>query len=262
MGKVDMREERLLEELKSRGQMDLKEMMELFSISDSTARRMCVEVEKKGLAIRTFGGIRLLPERDNSAAMIYSYNLSETRQAEEKARIGERAATLVEDGDIIFLSGGTTVQAMAVALARRLDGGKLKNVMILTSSIASAELLAPHCSVMLTGGKLRPERRDVAGFLSEQMVKSSRFDRCFVGVDGIDLSEGLMAFDADTSNLDRLVIEQSDSACILADSSKFHKTYFTAYEHISNKHCIITDQGIDPNTLLQAKNAGIAIETV
>ena len=151
---------------------------------------------------------------------------------------------------------------MAQALARRLDEGALKNVMILTNSISSAELLAPHCSVVLTGGKLRPERMDVAGFHSEQMVKRARFDRCFIGVDGIDLQEGLMAFDGDTSNLDRLVIEQSDEACILADSSKFYKTYLTAYERISKKHRIITDAGLNPETLAGCADAGIIIEIV
>lgn len=259
MGKVDIREEKLLAELKKRGQIELKEIMELFQISDSTARRMCVEMERKNLAIRTFGGLRILPENDRSDVASYFYHISETEYVAEKKRIGKYAADLVADGDVIFLSGGTTVQAMAVSLSQRLDEGALKNVMILTSSIACAELLAPHCSVMLTGGKVRPERRDVAGFLSEQMVRSARFDKCFVGVDGIDLSDGLMAFDMDTANLDRLVVNQSDSAYILADSNKFHKTYFTAYDHFSGKHSIITDDGIDHDTLAHAKAAKIPL---
>ena len=259
MGKVDIREEKLLVELKKRGQIELKEIMELFHISDSTARRMCVEMERKDLAIRTFGGLRAMPENSSLGTETYFYHISETEHVAEKTRIGKFAAELVADGDIIFLSGGTTVQSMAAALSRRLDEGKLRNVMILTSSIACAELLAPHCSVMLTGGKVRPERRDVAGYLSEQMVRSARFDKSFIGVDGIDLSDGLMAFDMDTANLDRLVIDQSDKAYILADSSKFHKTYFTAYERFGEKHTIITDDTIDRGTQEHAKTAGIPL---
>lgn len=262
LSKVDIREEQLLVELKQRGQMDLREIIELFHISDSTARRMCVELERKDLAIRTFGGLRVLPDNDKAASAPYSYYISETENAEEKQKIGKYAAELVNDGDIIFLSGGTTVQCMAVALAQRMDSGKLKNVMILTSSIACAEMLAPHCSVMLTGGKLRPERRDVAGFLSEQMVRNARFDKSFIGVDGIDLHDGLMAFDVDTANLDRIVIDQSDKAYILADNSKFHRTYFTAYERVVQKHIIVTDDGIDPKTLVRAREDGVLIKVV
>lgn len=263
MGKVDIREERLLEELKQRGQMETKEIIELFHISDSTARRMCVELEKKKLAIRTFGGLRILAESDKGPALAtYSYHLSEMEHAQEKVRIGQRASEKVEDGDMIFLSGGTTVQCMAEALAQRLDAERVTDVMVLTNSIVCAEMLAPHCQVMLTGGKIRLARRDVAGYLSEQMVRSSRFDKCFIGVDGIDLHDGLMAFDLDTSNLDRLVMEQSDDAYVLADHSKFHRTYFTAYERFMPKHTIMTDDGIDDENVHFARLNGIPIEVI
>ena len=68
MGKVNLRETQLLEELKKRGQLDSKEIIDLFRISESTARRMCVDLERKGLAIRTFGGIRCLPGSQSSAS--------------------------------------------------------------------------------------------------------------------------------------------------------------------------------------------------
>lgn len=262
MGKVDIREDRLVAELKRRGQMELKDITEFFSISDSTARRMCVELEKKGLAIRTFGGLRALPESGGVMYAPYSYSDSETEHAALKARIGRYAAGLVQEGDILFLSGGTTVQQMAISLANQIETAGIKDIMILTNSIACAELLSHHCSVTLTGGKLRPERRDVAGFLSEQMVRNARFDKCFMGVDGIDLHEGLMAFDMDTANLDRMVASQSDTVYILADSSKFCQTYFTAYERFLAKHVVITDEGLSPQLREVAGQSGIRLELV
>ncbi|MDL2257703.1 DeoR/GlpR family DNA-binding transcription regulator [Eubacteriales bacterium OttesenSCG-928-K08] len=262
MGKVDLREERLLEELRARGQMDLKEIAELFGISDSTARRMCVELERKDLAIRTFGGLRALPENGGILFAPYSYADSENEHTVLKARIGRHACKLVEEGDILFLSGGTTVQQLALALAIRIEQEKLKDILILTNSIACAEVLGQCCSVTLTGGKLRPERRDVAGFLSEQMVKNARFDKCFIGVDGIDLNQGVMAFDMDTANLDRMVTLQSDTVYILADSSKFSRTYFTAYESFLPRHKLITDENLSPALREIALLSGITLEFV
>lgn len=262
LGKVDKREERLLTELKQREQMDLKDIVALFGISDSTARRMCVEMENKKLAIRTFGGIRIVPRNEDAASVPYSYLAREASNSQQKQRIGNYTASLVQDGDVVFLSGGTTLQCFASALSDRIDQEKLGHVMILTSSVVCAEVLAGHCTVTLTGGKYRPERRDVAGFLSEQMVRNSRFDKCFVGVDGIDLKDGLMAFDMDTANLDRLVISQADTAYILADSSKFHNTYFTAYEHFTPKLRIVTDDGIDREAADRARTAGVDIFVV
>lgn len=260
MGKVNLRETQLLEELKKRGQLDSKEIIDLFRISESTARRMCVDLERKGLAIRTFGGIRCLPGSQSSAS--YSYNISETEHADLKQKIGEYASSLVKDGDVIFLNGGTTVQKMAEALIERIRAEDMKNVMILTNSISSAELLAKHCTVMLTGGKLRVERRDMAGFMSEQTIRNAHFDKCFIGVDGIDLNEGLVALDLDTANLDRMVAEQSDVAYVLADSSKFNKTHFLTYAQFQSKHTIITDRGISPETEQTARDMGISIHLV
>lgn len=261
MGKVNARENQILMELKKRGQLESKEMMELYRISESTARRICVDLSKRGLAIRTFGGICSLPENMPSSAE-YSYNIRETEHTELKQKIGEYACSLVKDGDVIFLNGGTTVQKMAEALIERIRREGLKNISILTNSIASAELLAGDCNVMLTGGRLRSERRDMAGYLSEQMVRNAHFDKCFIGVDGINLNEGLLALDMDTATLDRMVVDQSDSAYILADSSKFGKTCFVTYARFQPKHTLITDDQIPANLIDFAKEQGIIMQVV
>ena len=263
MGKVSIRETQILVELKKRGQLESKEIMELFQISESTARRMCVDLGKRGLAIRTFGGIRCLPEH-SSASVAYSYDIRETEHAEMKQKIGEYASSLVEDGDIIFINGGTTVQKMAEALIERLRREELKNISILTNSIASAELLAGYCTVMLTGGRLRAERRDMAGFLSEQMVRNAHFDKCFIGVDGIsmNMNGGLVALDVDTANLDGMVVDQSDAAFILADSSKFDRPCFVTYARFQSKHTIITDDRVDQKVIETAKKIGLLMHII
>ena len=261
MGKVSTRETQLLAELKKRGQLESKEIMELFQISESTARRMCVELGKKGLAIRTFGGIRSLPEHSSPSAA-YSYDIRETEHADLKQKIGEYASSLVEDGDIIFINGGTTAQKMAEALIERVRRENLKNISILTNSIASAELLAGDCTVMLTGGRLRAERRDMAGYLSEQMVRNAHFDKCFIGVDGISMNEGLVALDMETANLDRMVVDQSDAAFILADSSKFNRPCFVTYARFQPKHTIITDNRVDPQVIEIADEIGLLMHII
>lgn len=261
MGKVNARENQILLELKKRGQLESREIMELFRISESTARRMCVDLSKRGLAIRTFGGICCLPENSPSSAG-YSYNVSETEHRDLKQRIGEYASSLVKDGDVIFLNGGTTVQKMAEALIEHIRREGLKNISVLTNSIASAELLAADCTVMLTGGRLRAERRDMAGYLSEQMVRNAHFDKCFIGVDGINMNEGLMALDMDTATLDRMAVDQSDTAYILADSSKFNKTCFVTYARFQSKHNIITDDQIPTELIDFAKEHGILMHVV
>lgn len=262
MSKVDDREHWLIEELKIKDQISLQDIMEQCHVSDSTARRMCINLEKKNLAIRTYGGLRSVPAVDQETGKLYSYDINETRYAEQKKKIGDYASGLVMEHDAIFLSGGTTVQALAIALAKRMECGELKDLNVMTCSISCAEVLGNLCNVSLTGGKVRLARRDVAGYISEQIVSKSHFNKCFVGVDGIDLNKGLMAFDMDTSNLDRIVLRQSDLQYILADSSKFEDSYFAAYEELDSQHNIITDSNLSTNISALAEKKKINIVSI
>ena len=102
----------------------------------------------------------------------------------------------------------------------------------------------------------------MAGYLSEQMVRNAHFDKCFIGVDGINMNEGLVALDMDTANLDRMAVDQSDAAFVLADSSKFNKTCFVTYARFQPKHTIITDDKISQEMIEFARERGIILQVI
>ena len=260
MGKVASRENEILEVLKTRRKLDMEEIVGRFSISESTARRLCASLERQGKVIRGVGGIYCLPEA--GATGQYEYDRLVAESAPQKDRIGEYASGLVEEGDIIFISGGTTVAQLSRHLAARLGRGELGRVLITTNSVINAELLAPLTKVVLIGGEYRPRRRDVAGPLSERMVSGARFNKCFLGIDPIDVDAGLMVFDVETGNLDELVSARSDTKYILADSGKFKDKSFITYSAITPSHAIVTDAGIDPAILAKGRAKGIRIEAV
>jgi DeoR/GlpR family transcriptional regulator of sugar metabolism len=260
MGKVASREEEILEALKKQRKLEIAEIVARFSISESTARRLCVSLEKKGKVIRGLGGIHCLP--GEASKTDYQYDLLVVENAAEKSRIGAYASELVEDGDIIFISGGTTVAQFSRHLAERIKEGLINKVLITTNSVINAEVLAPVTKVVLIGGEYRPHRRDVAGFLSEKMIASVHFNKCFLGIDAVDVNAGLMVFDVETGNLDELVSIHSDTKYILADSFKFKKKSFITYSTISPSHVIITDSKIDPSIVNQGNAKGIRITVV
>jgi len=251
MGKVSSREDEFLEVLKKRQKLSMSEIVAYFGISDSTARRLCVSLEKKGKIIRGFGGIHCAP--DSTATRVeYQYDVLEGENAFEKSQIGAYASGLVEDDDIIFISGGTTMAQFSRHLADRIKQGAINKVLITTNSVINAEVLAPFTKVVLIGGEYRSHRRDVAGFLSERMITGIHFNKCFLGVDAIDVNAGLMVFDVETGNLDELVSARSDTKYILADSQKFKKKSFITYSNITPTHVIITDRKLDPEIVKQA----------
>lgn len=262
MGKIDLRKEQLLFELNSRERINVQEIQELLNVSASTARRLCISLESDGRAVRILGGIKKLPDASNGDKPDYSYDQSATANVEEKRRIGQYASSLVRTGDIIYVTGGTTVYAFVLDLRERIRAGALHGVVIMTNSLANAEALSDTTRVLLTGGEFRPKRRDLAGYLSEQNIRSAHFNKCFAGVDGIDLVDGLMALDMDTANMDQTVTAQSDETFILTDHTKFRNQSFIIYERISARHTLITDDGLDPSLARQARDSGIKLITV
>ena len=67
------------------------------------------------------------------------------------------------------------------------------NIDIMTNSIANAEILSSSIRVILTGGEYRAKRRDTAGIVGEKSINNARFSKAFIGVDGLDITDGLMA---------------------------------------------------------------------
>jgi DeoR/GlpR family transcriptional regulator of sugar metabolism len=230
----------------------------MLNISESTARRMLVNLEQKGLVIRTFGGIQKLALNQHT----YSYTKLEQEMIDEKQRIGQFAASFVYDNDVIFISGGTTLLQMSIALDLKLRSKEINNITVLTSSLVNVEVLGNSCKVILTGGEYRPERRDFAGFMAEKLIRTVSLNKCFLGVDGINVQDGLMSYDSETARIDELVISRSSFATVLCDSSKFLKTGFITLAPIHRVKSIITDNGISALSKTEYESLGINVHAV
>lgn len=256
MGKKDKRMLEFQNELKRQKSLKISDIESLFQVSESTARRMCAELEESKCAIRTFGGIQYLPEQYKDTCQSYSFENLTTQYAFEKQQIGAYAAKLVEPDDTIFLSGGTTVYQFALHLSRLLSKQEMPGLNIMTNSIANAEILAETARVILTGGEYRPSRRDTAGLISEKAISNARFSKSFIGLDGIDICDGLMTWDIETARIDHLTIKRSDQIYLLTDSSKFKKRTFINYEVLSPEYTIITDSNLPEEIQENAQKSG------
>jgi DeoR/GlpR family transcriptional regulator of sugar metabolism len=262
MSKLEKRIALLLQELTRLKSMRIEEIQEQFGVSLSTARRMCLELEKNGKAFRSIGGIQYIPENVEFFSHRYSYEDFSTACFKEKEVIAKRAAEMVADGEIIYISGGTTTTHFCKALSERIRRESMKNLMVMTNSFDNADILASDARVIVTGGDYRVMRRDLAGIICEKTIQKSRFNRAFVGVDGIDIEGRLMTFDIDTARSDQLVIANSDEVYILMDHTKFKRTSFISYSRIQNNCTIVTDKSISQDVAQKASDCGICLLVV
>jgi DeoR/GlpR family transcriptional regulator of sugar metabolism len=252
----EKRTTKLLGLLQSTEKLDIATVVNTLKISEATARRLFTLLENEGKVIRIHGGVRLAPELEYD----YSFRALASRRKEQKTAIGEVATETVDDGDRLFLDSGTTILRFAEALSRKIQAGELKGVSVVTNSLSHIETLSSCCKVILTGGEIRTERRDVCGSVAEKNLAQYHFNKVFLGADAINIDNGFMTSDEKTAEICRIAISNSDKIFVLADSEKFNRKSFVTYAEIGSVEEIITDSNIDRKTMKSFEKNGIRIK--
>ncbi len=250
--KMAARENQLLQTLRTAGSLTTEDAVRLVGVSESTVRRLFIDLEKKGVAVKTYGGIRIV----QGAASEYSYDRLETVRVEVKQRIAFHAASLIESGDVVYLDTGTTAAQLAVALAQRIRAGELKDVRLFTNSLVNLNILSQVSLVSLIGGEYRANRRDFHGYLAEETLKRLHFTRNFFGADAFDLSYGFSASDFSSARMNELILQNSDARCAILDSSKFGCRSVVAFAKLSDVSTVVTDDELDPETAARIRESG------
>jgi DeoR family transcriptional regulator, fructose operon transcriptional repressor len=258
MKKSEIRSSRLMEMLQLNKRLAVGTVADTLGVSVATVRRLLARLETDGKVIRTHGGARLSPQLGTG----YSYYISSTHRSKEKALIGKAAADIVAAGDHLFLDSGTTVLKLAEALSLRLQAGTLKNIVVLTNSLALVEALARWCKVILVGGEVRVERRDVWGPITEETLRQFHLSKAFLGADAVHIRSGFMTTDESTAKMNEIVLRNTSHAFVLADAEKFSRDSFIRYAELGEVEAVFTDPGVTPDILTDFQDAGARIRVV
>ena len=256
--KSEIRSSRLMEMLQLNRRLDVNTVADSLGVSVATVRRLLARLETDGKVIRTHGGARLSPHLGTG----YSYYISSTHRSREKALIGRAAAEIVSTGDRLFLDSGPTVLKLAESLSLRLQSGSLKNIVVLTNSLALVEALARLCKVILVGGEVRVERRDVWGPITEETLGQFHVSKAFLGADAVHIRSGFMTTDESTAKMNEIVLRNTSHAFVLADAEKFNRDSFIRYAALSEVETIFTDPGVPADVLAGFHDAGARITVV
>jgi DeoR family fructose operon transcriptional repressor len=258
MKKSELRTSRLMEMLQLNKRLGVKTVADTLGVSVATVRRLLARLETDGKVIRTHGGARLSPHLGTD----YSYYVASTHRNREKALIGRAAAEIVAAGDRLSLDSGTTVLKFAESLSVRLQDGSLKDIVVLTNSLVLVEALARWCKVILVGGEVRIERRDVQGPITEETLRQFHVSKAFLGADAVHITGGFMTTDESTSKMNEIVIKNASHAFVLADAEKFNRDSFIRYAALGEVETIFTDPGLAPDVIARFHDAGARIQVV
>ena len=206
----------------------------LLEASEATIRRDLERLEVDGVLERTHGGA-ILNQR-LTAEPEYLHRVQ--KNPEEKHSIGVLAASLIEDGDIVFVDSGTTTTQVLLNIRAN------PTVTVFTNNVnAALELGDAGFSHHLLGGEYQPRSKSTAGRFALENLRQVYADKAIIGVDGISLKHGCTVPTNSEAEVIRMMIERTKGQVIVAaDHSKWGVVSNFQIASIEEVDVLVTDE--------------------
>jgi DeoR/GlpR family transcriptional regulator of sugar metabolism len=174
---------------------------------------------------------------------------------DQKERIGQRAARLIEDGQSIMLDSGTTT----LSLARQLIGRR--RLVVITTSLPIAATLqsVPGIETILLGGVVRRDAPDLEGPLTEANLESLHADLAFVGADGIGLDGEVYNASLSVGRMLMKMASRASGVYVVADSGKIGRSALSRFGNVREWRGVITDSGITSKDHASLREASVHV---
>lgn len=248
----EQRKRLILELVQQNPIMDVDALATKMEVSTMTIRRDLKELDHKKLLQRTHGGAIKL---DNAHLILSNFDLKINEEKAQKVEICEKAATFIEDGDIIFIDCGTTLFHLSKLLS------KFKNLRVITNSlpVASELINHPNIKINIIGGEVDSNRKAMYGKKAEESINEYHANKAFIGADAISIANGISSYDENESAITKNMALNSDKIFLLCSSSKIEKNSFVKFLPASILNYLITDSNVQKSFIKEYNQQNINV---
>ena len=164
------RKQVILEQLKDHRTVSLDSLVHILKTSESTVRRDLDELESEQKLRRIHGGaenIHFLQEEESNQE-------KSIKNIQFKQKIAEKAASLIQDHDVVFIDAGTTNELLIQAIHNH-------RVTIVTNSIHHAsKLVERNIPTVIVGGTVKRSTDASIGGVALNQIGQLNFDKVFI----------------------------------------------------------------------------------
>jgi DeoR/GlpR family transcriptional regulator of sugar metabolism len=219
------------------------------NVSDDTIRRDLQELAEEGKLIKVHGGA-LSPSfhhGNHSAREVYSYT--------QKRIIAQKAASLIKDGMFVLTGGGTTIIELARALPPDL------HATFISGSIPAVYeyMNHPNIDVIVIGDKISKNSKITVGLEALSRIKQIRADLCFLGINAINLENGVSDNDWEVVQIKKAMIESAQKLVCLTIAEKINSQQPIQVCETKKIDTLITELPAEDPLLEPYKQAGIRV---
>jgi len=250
---LEERQESIMNMLMREGKVRVKELSELFRVTEDCIRKDLGALEKQGKLKRTYGGAVVLREN------IHTMEVSKKRNTdiEAKRRIAQAAIKLIHEKDMVFLDISTSNLAIAELLAK-----DQRELTVVTNMIDVLVVLArnPKIRLVFAGGKINKSRDGFWGGMTLDFISRLKPDIAFVGAVGVDVRENSVStYDIEDGINKAAIIRASKRAYVVAEARKLSADGNYNYVTLDTLSGLITDSPPAEDIQRAAANYGVEI---
>lgn len=227
---TEERHKKIIDWLERDGLVKSQDLVHWLDASESTIRRDLQELEDLDLLERVHGGAKRPQHLEQEPGMTEK----SSKNVHQKKLVAKYAVDCIAEGDVIYLDAGTTTSEMISFL-------KDHTVTVVTNSVGlAARLVELQIATIVLGGRIKLATDAVVGSQALEQLKQYRFNKAFMGMNGVHTDSGYSTPDPEEAILKRAAIQQAEEAFVLVDHSKFNQTSFVSVAPLSAAS-ILTD---------------------
>ena len=250
---LEERQAKILEMLERDGKVLVKELAEIFGVTEDSIRKDLSSLELDGKLKRTYGGAVTIEEK----LQMTEAQRRRISDVEAKRKIAAAAVKLISPQDLIFLD----ISTISIAIAQILEKTET-NYKILTNMVDVLVMLArnPKINLFFAGGQINQSRDGFSDVFNLEFISNFRLDISFIGAFGVDIKKNSLTSRDPLGGVHKSrMIEISKNSYVIAESRKIgvEGTYrFAALDKITG---IITEAKLSENLSSTAENLGVKI---
>ncbi|WP_276483927.1 DeoR/GlpR family DNA-binding transcription regulator [Paraflavitalea pollutisoli] len=217
------------------------DLVKLIDVSEDTIRRDVNELAEEGQLIRIKGG-----------AMSAAYHIgddSKTYSLNNKVVIADKVLTLLKDDMIVLIGGGTTIREFVKKIPTT-----LRATFLTVNPLTAVELLdKPLIKTIMIGGQISAySQMTVSGEVFAYLA-TIRADLCIVGINAIDVTNGLTDSDWETIQVKKAMIKAADKVAVLTIAEKLNSSMQMKIADLQEIDYLVTELSPDDAALQDYK---------
>ena len=224
----------ILEKLQAEKRVVVSELSQLYEVSEETIRRDLDKLEKEGLATKSYGGAVI----NEDVSIDLPFNIRKNQNVSGKQQMADIAASLVQEGDHIFLDASTT----AVFIAKALNEKERLTVITNSMEILLELSVVSGWNIISTGGVMKEGYLAFLGSKTEDAIRSYYVDKVIISCKALDHEWGIMESQEAFGTTKKAMIASGREKILVVDSTKFDQTAFSVAGKLRDIDVVVTDR--------------------